>query len=132
MSSVYETVKQSHGGLLRDYRARAADGLIEPRDVLAAIHELVDGLVAAVEQIQATGPQKKQAVLQLVMEIWDHDLSPIKVAGLDRLIDPGLRAGLHPAVDFAIELAVFLNNKLGWPGESDAPKTRNRKPRAKG
>jgi len=116
MSEIYEAAKAEFLAVRQQIIQSLADDKITFAELWDALVLLYKAGVTIVEKFPGAGPEKRQAVIDAVMECWREDLKPMDFPYMpDVLVDPAIESVLPKMVGWGVDTLVALYNGQGWP-----------------
>lgn len=116
MSDLYTAIREEVDRLIVRGKELAADGHFGFGDCWALVKDAARSLVIVAERFAGiTGADKRKAVHDAIMRLYDEVIAPIDLPGPDAIIDPILRQVLNQSLGYVIDLLVEQFNVDGWP-----------------
>ena len=117
MSNLVETVIEALVDIQASFVEKYADGKLSFSEMFKLSTEVVERLVAVAEAFGGTGMDKRQAVIDAAVKLWDESLRDMDIPYLpDVIVDPMIEAMIPTVVGKIIDLAVARFNITEWPG----------------
>ena len=103
--SLYDKVRDEAHELISDAAEQVSMQAMGFREALAefGVSLLADFMAIVQEHTEASGAEKKAAVLKLAADFYDQVIEPIDLPGPDVVIDPFLKAAWLKSLDFLID-----------------------------
>ncbi len=107
----YELIKGEVTKLFAEAH-QAMSGGLRMSELWTLIESTIESLVTIVEQLPASGAEKKEAVLELIDRFYDEEIRPLDMPLVpDAIFDPMIGAAIRPLASLLIDAIVAAFGK---------------------
>lgn len=119
--ALYDDIQEMIAIIIASYKEANKDGTLTFKEVMTLIYNASATFVRFVENFNANGALKKEAVKIAIAKFYDEVIAPIDIKGIpnfmEGLVDDALKNIILLFVDMWIDSLVNIFNKIGWGQE---------------